>query len=435
MSWTHGKQFLRLGVNIPNLSRRAYDDQTNRQGTYQFASLSAYQASTPYAYLIQQGTGRGTYWYNEIGGFIQDQISLKPNLQVSLGLRYDWQTYLDDYNNLAPRVSVAWSPGTQSSTVIRTGAGVFYDRTGGDTLANIKLHNGVLLRQYQVTNPSYPNPLPPGQTFSGFPTNYVQFAPNIHTPYSIQYSAGVERKVGKSVTFTAGYRGAVGIDLFRSRDANAPLGPLYAARPNLNVGVLQLVEPEGRQLTNALDLGFQGRVGRWFSGQAQYSLGRTENNTGGIYFFPQDQYNPSAEWGRADFDRLSRFNLLGNINPDHWLTLGVGLTLYSGTPYTETAGTDRYNTGLGNARPAGVGRNTLRAGGTVSLDLRWAHDFHLNAEKAEKAKIVTVGFDGFNVLNHPNYTGYIGSVNSPLFQQPTSALPGRQLQAGIRFKF
>ncbi len=46
-----------------------------------------------------------------------------------------------------------------------------------------------------------------------------------------------------------------------------------------------------------LDLSLRGQAGRWFSGQAQYTLSRAENNTGGIRSFPQDQYNPNAEWG------------------------------------------------------------------------------------------------------------------------------------------
>ncbi|HEY6769481.1 MAG TPA: hypothetical protein VI386_32465, partial [Candidatus Sulfotelmatobacter sp.] len=155
----------------------------------------------------------------------------------------------------------------------------------------------------------------------------------------------------------------------------------------------------------------------------------------GISAFPQNQYQPNAEWGRADQDRLQRFNLMGNINPDHWLTLGVAATLYSGTPYTETTGDDNFHTGLGNARPAGVGRNTLRAGGVASLDLLWDHDFRLTKATEDNAKILTAGVSGFNVLNRTNYTNYIGAVNSTLFTQPTAALPGRQLQFSIGFHF
>jgi hypothetical protein len=125
----------------------------------------------------------------------------------------------------------------------------------------------------------------------------------------------------------------------------------------------------------------------------------------------------------------------GKHQPDHWLTLGVAATLYSGTPYTETTGDDNFHTGLGNARPAGVGRNTLQAGGAASLDLLWDYDFRLTNEARDKAKILTAGVSGFNVLNRTTYTNYIGTVSSSIFTQPTAVLPGRQLQFSLGFHF
>lgn len=178
----------------------------------------------------------------------------------------------------------------------------------------------------------------------------------------------------------------------------------------------------------------QGRA-TWFEGQVQYTLSRFDNNTGGLNWYPQDQYNPGAEYGRADLDRRQRFNMLGSIHPDHWLTLGIAAALYSGLPYTELAGTDIYQTGLGNARPDGVERNSLQGGGTASLDLLWDHDFHLNHATKESAKILNLVVSAFNVLNHANYTNYIGSIRSPLFGTLTTALAGRQMQFGARYQF
>jgi outer membrane receptor protein involved in Fe transport len=438
VSWSHEKHYIRVGVQLPQFSRRAVDDHTNRLGTFKFASLSNYGGNTPYVFTAQQGIGRGLYWINEFGSFIQDQIAVNPKLQLTLGLRYDWQTFIPDNNNLAPRISLAYAP-DKGKTILRVGAGVFYDRTGGDFPATVKLHDGVVLHAIQIQNPTFP--LPPNTDFSSIPTNLVRFSPNVRAPYAIQYSFGVERQIHKSVTLTAAYRGSVQVKSFRSRDANAPILPPNPnlttdyPRPNINFGQIQQIESGGRTLLNALDLSFRGQAGRIFSGQAQYTLARLKNNTGGISAFPQNQYQPNAEWGRADQDRLQRFNLMGNINPDHWLTLGIAATLYSGTPYTETTGDDNFHTGLGNARPAGVGRNTLRAGGVASLDLLWDHDFRLTKATEDNAKILTAGVSGFNVLNRTNYTNYIGAVNSTLFTQPTAALPGRQLQFSIGFHF
>jgi hypothetical protein len=103
--------------------------------------------------------------------------------------------------------------------------------------------------------------------------------------------------------------------------------------------------------------------------------------------------------------------------------------------YNETTGNDYYHTGLGNARPADVGRNTLPAGGVASLDLLYSHDFRLTKDAGDKAKILSAGVSALNVLNHTNFASYIGALSSPLFGQPTAALAGRQIQFSVGFQF
>jgi hypothetical protein len=209
----------------------------------------------------------------------------------------------------------------------------------------------------------------------------------------------------------------------------------YYARPNVNFGQIRQIESGGRQLVNAMDLSLRSQSLRWFSGQVQYTLSRAESNSGGINRFPQDQYNPNAEWGRTNSDRRHTLNLTGTINQDHWLTLGINVRLNSGAPYTETTGYDDYHTGLGNARPAGVGRNTLQAAGSANLDLQWEHDFKLTEGEDDDGKAISIGIASFNVPNHTNYGGYIGAQNSSRFMQPTSTSARRQLEfsAGYRF--
>jgi hypothetical protein len=438
ITWSHGKHYIRAGIQLPQFSRRAVDDKTNRLGTSKYSSLATYNANTPYVFTAQQGPGRALYWINELGWFIQDQIKINPKLQLSLGLRYDWQTFLPDNNNFGPRVSLAYAPGN-GKTILRAGSGVFYDRTGGDFPAIVKLHNGVVLHSIQIQNPIFP--LPPGTNFNNYPTNLAQFDPHVRTPYAYQYSAGIERQVHKTLTLTAAYRGQVQIKSFRSRDANAPILPPNPSltanypRPNLSYGQIQQIESGGRTLLNAFDLSFRSQASRWFTGQGQYTLSSFQGNTGGISAFPQNQYQPNDEWGRSLQNRLQRFNLLGNINPDHWLTLGIGATIYSGTPYNEITGNDYYHTGLGNARPTGVGRNTLQGGGVTSLDLLYNHDFRLTKDTGDKAKILSAGVSAFNVLNHTNFTSYIGTLSSSRFGQPTAALAARQLQFSMGFQF
>ncbi len=116
-------------------------------------------------------------------------------------------------------------------------------------------------------------------------------------------------------------------------------------------------------------------------------------------------------------------------------TIGVGLALATGKPYTLTTGQDPFHTGLANERPDGVPRNSLQGPGYANFDLRMSRDFFLSKDKKEKGKVVTIGFDAFDVINHVNFTGFVGDLSSPFFGQAVSAFPTRRLQLTSRFKF
>ena len=196
----------------------------------------------------------------------------------------------------------------------------------------------------------------------------------------------------------------------------------------------QEVQSSGRQVANALDLSFSGKISRYLSGMAQYSLSRINNNTGGINYIPPNSYDLSGEYSRADFDQRNRFTMLVSSNPNKWVNLGIGFTAASGLPYTQTLGVDIFHTGLANARPQGVRRNSLQGPGFAEFDLRWSHDFFLSG-KGDKGPVTTVAVDAFNLVNKVNYTQYIGNEKSPFYGQPVSALPPRRLQFTLRFKF
>jgi hypothetical protein len=434
-SWTHAKHLVKFGLNVPDLSLRDVMNHSNFGSTYYFTSLSDYQAKTPYAFRQQQGTGTVSYWDDQLAGFVQDEYRFRPNLSFSVGLRYNWQNHLLDYAQFAPRFAFAYSPDKERKTVIRGGAGVFYDRTGANPPGDVLLYNGVVLRNVLILNPSYPDPFSGGGQLTTLPSDVVQFDSTIREPYSIQYSLGVERQLAKRLTLAVTYNGSRGIDLFRSRDTNAPLPPNYFVIPNPAIGILRNIESSGRQAANALEITVRGQMTRYATGLVQYTLSRTENNTGGITWFPANQYDLSGEWSRADFDQRHRLNILESFSPGKQLTFGVGVQVASGKPYTMIAGQDLFNTGILNARPAGVSRNSLEGPAYADLDLRLSRDFYFSKSKREKGKVTTLGFEAFNVLNHVNYVSYVGNLQSPFFGQAVSALPTRRLQLTARFKF
>jgi Carboxypeptidase regulatory-like domain len=432
VSHASGKHDLKFGIDVPDISRRGMDDFTNTAGTYTFGSLAAYATGQPSTYLVQRGQGHLVFLEKVFSGFIEDNIRLRPTFSVSLGVRYYWQNYFHDVpNNLAPRFGFAFAPGRRGKTVIRGGAGTFYDRTGPRPIADLLHFNGENLLRFIVDNPSYPITPP---FLLGVPTSVVVLDPNAHIPYTIQYSLGVERQVRPKSTLSATYVGSRGIDLFRSIDANAPLSPAYTARPNPNIGQERSIRSQGYQKSNAFELTFRGRPSKYFDGQVQYTLNQTYNNTSGVTYFPGNSYDPGADWARADTDRRHKFDLLGSSQPTNFFTVGLAMSLYSGKPVNVTTGADNNGDGITNDRPLGQPRNTLPGPGFINLDLNIAHDFVLFKSRKEAPKL-SVSLSSFNVLNHRNDLTYVGVITSPFFGRAVQAQPPRRIQLGLQYTF
>jgi carboxypeptidase family protein len=49
LSWTHGKHLVQAGFQLPDWSRRGFDDKTNFGGSFYFANLVAYETGRPYS--------------------------------------------------------------------------------------------------------------------------------------------------------------------------------------------------------------------------------------------------------------------------------------------------------------------------------------------------------------------------------------------------
>ncbi len=430
ISYSAGRHTIKTGMNVPDWSRRGLRDRGNQLGTYTFSTLGDYEARRPFSLVRQQGEPRTIFLEKVLGGFVQDEWIARPNLTVSLGLRYDWQNYFHDQNNFSPRVGFAYAPGKSRKTVLRGGVGFFYDRTGPAILWDLLRFDGAHLQRYLVSNPIYPAP----QIGKDAPTSVTRLDPAIRIPYTIQFSFGAERQLTKSTTLAVAYIGNRSISQFRSRDANAPLGPAYLLRPDPTLNVFRQVESAGRLASNALEFTLRGRLSRYFSGLTQYNFGHSHNNTGGLAYFPGNSNDWRGEWGRSDFDKRHQLNLLGTFDLARWLKLGMALQMQSGAPYSQTTGRDSNRDGLALDRLDGVGRNTLQGPGYFVLDLRWGKDFAFTSKK-EKGPVGTVAIDFFNVLNHVNYPSFVGNLSSSFYGQPVSSLPARRGQVSLRFRF
>lgn len=434
LSWSSGRHLVKAGFSIPDWSHRRYDDRGLRGGTFSFASLGDYVAGTPYLFTQQQGDGSLVFMQKVLAAFVQDEIALRRNLSLALGLRYDWLNFFGDNNNVAPRASIAWAPGSKPGWVVRSGIGVFYDRAGTGPMSDVLRSQQERLFRYVLQNPGYPVALAPGSSLVTSPTSLVQLSPGLVIPHTVQFGGGIEHQLAKSTTLAVTYTGTRGFNLFRSRDLNAPPPPLYLARPDPAHATIREIESTGRQWSHSLQVSLRGRITRFFNGSMQYVLSRTMNDTSGINALPANNFDLSGEWSRANSDQRHRLDMVGSFKPGPWMTLGINLSLRTGSPYTLTLGRDSYNTGSTNARPSGVPRNSLQGPGSARLDLRWSHQFVLAKAREDDSPKLTIGIDAFNVLNRVNYNGYVGNMLSPFFGRPLSAQAPRRLQLSLRFE-
>jgi hypothetical protein len=362
---------------------------------------------------------------------------------VTPGLRYDWQNFLATQRlGFSPRLSFAWVLDQPSKTVLRGGGGIYYDRFGGGPLLDLARYQNARRRALILSlNPAaLPAtgcvPITNCVSLTAQPPALAQLEPHARIPYQIHYGLSIERQLGERATGTVSVYSMRGIDMFRSLDINAPTPQSgYTVRPNPAYGRIRQMQPAGFYEGNGLDLSYQGRLNRYFTGFGRYTWAHYATNTGGISWFPENQLDPEQEWSNSNSDRRQRFGMYAIFDQKSLLNLGAGVFANTGAPWTILTGTDPYGDGLFNARPDGVARNSETGPGYVDLDLRWGHDFAITANKDDEAPRLGFSASSFNVLNHVNGQAIDNVETSTSFGEITSVAPPRRIQLAMRFEF
>jgi Carboxypeptidase regulatory-like domain len=350
------------------------------------------------SFSINTGNPLATVSQFDIEPYIQDDWRYRPNLTISYGLRYEIQNNAGSKFDLAPRLAVAWSPGAANSTkppktVIRAGAGIFYNRFTENSTLQTNRFNGVneisyfftestnplvptdaatlaVLNSYRCADgsvtpdcvavlPSFANATPTQQTI-------WRVVPDLKIPTVYVVGGQVEHQLPHNFTVTIGSYAVRILHVIRARDINAPLPRTITQanpagiRPNPAFGEIYQYEGSGKYHQENMFIGFNSRLNPSFSIAGNYFLSKSNNDTDGQggSLFPVNSYDLSGEWGRASTDIRHRFTVFGTYTSKLWkLVFNPFITASSGPPFNIITGFDSNQDRIVNERPSFAGAN------------------------------------------------------------------------------
>ena len=394
-----GRSTLRLGGGYDRVRFNQRSD-LSAVGSYTFDSLALLlQARPRIAEVMQPGSDTVRGWrYNQYFGFIQQEFRVGERLDLSLGVRYeavstptevngkiavlrdfvnDAQTTLGgplwknpSADNFAPRVSVAWDPVGDARTVIRAGAGIFFDLLGSRELTIAGVRTPPLFNRILVFGrPRFPDILRaaegrnPSKSMDG-----LDF--DLNQPYVARWQVNLERQIARGTMVRAGYSGARGIHLLGQLiSANSPIpevqsdGRLFFPQgsPYINPAFsrIGLRRSQFNSFYQGLTLSLQSRFRNRLSLRGKYSWSRSIDEASNHTFndfVASDQvptlWNYRANRGLSDFDQNHVF--AASLSCSLWQggTSALGSMLggwemhslvqaIAGTPFAPRVGFDR----------------------------------------------------------------------------------------------
>jgi outer membrane receptor protein involved in Fe transport len=341
MTYARGRHSVRFGGEY---RRFLSDNFAEGTGLFNFPSVAAFMAGSANAFSITLGERRSHITQDAVALFAQDQFTLRSNLTLDLGLRYEWNVtpterdnqfvvfdaattslvrvgvdvddlYRQNNTNVEPRAGVAWSPSDR--TVVRTSYGWAVDQPSTS------------MARDTTGNPPFAVPLSAAGAIALSSaltlTRPVGLAPSTVDPHfrnaSLQsWNANVQRQIARDLAMTVGYFGSRGRDLRITRNINQPVNgarpyPAVSSSSSISPGVplgnIMQVESSGFSSYNALWASVTKRLSRGLLFNASYTLSKSldTNSLNSSGFAIQDNYDIENQYGLSDFDARHRFVL------------------------------------------------------------------------------------------------------------------------------
>jgi Carboxypeptidase regulatory-like domain/TonB dependent receptor len=355
-------------------------------------------------FSIAGGNPQAGVKQTDVSFYIQDEWKIRPNLTLSPGLRYEYQTNVDSKFNFAPRIGFAWSPvfgkkapapakppagpvaaaGTATSpapapappaaaaapgggppkTVFRGGFGIFYNRISEDITLQATRFDGINQQNFLVTSPNVLDlfPLvPPVDLLDAFaqPQTRRVISDDLAPWLSMRFMFTAERQLLKNVKLSVTYMYYRTSRSQRVVNINAPLGgtfipgvPNSGLRPLGNdAGNVLEYQSTGRSVGNTFSVNLQGTVKK-INFWGGYNLSKWRNTDTGTSGSPFDAYDFSQEFARGPWSSLNFVHWGGSYTAPGGLSLNMFLVGSTGYPFNITTGRDTNGDTFFSERPA-----------------------------------------------------------------------------------
>jgi hypothetical protein len=253
--YTHGMHTLKFGGSI-EYDQDNYDSPNQHSGVWNFGSLEDFYTGNATSFGAQipgEPTERGAR-QRIFGVYAQDDIRLRRNLTVNLGLRYERATspgevdgkladlrnitdptstigslYVPSSLNFSPRIGLAWDPFGNGKTSVRAAFGIYDALPLLYEMAN-RFNRGYPFYQQGLINwcgdavstPQNPCTPAPAGVFPKGGLAALQSVPSIvtvsvehnpHRSYLTQWNLNVQRDLGHGLMAQLGYVGSRGTHL------------------------------------------------------------------------------------------------------------------------------------------------------------------------------------------------------------------------------
>jgi len=354
-----------------------------------------------------------------------------------LGLRYEAQSNLSDWNNFDPRLGYAYA--INDSTVLRGGIGLFHGRLFSNAVEGLLRQDGVRQFELVIRNPSYPDPFVAGETEVVPPSSIRTRADDLEAPSEWRGQISLERQFPGNVQTTVSYNWNYSTNQLRSVNVNAPL-PGQTVRPDPTQGNVNELQSTGRHTTHEVTFEAQQRL-RLMTISGEYEWTHARNDYQNAFSVPMNNYDLAADWARSN-DRIHRFEASVNAQLPVGVFMTVGFEANSGQPYTITTGRDDNFDTVRSDRPVGLPRNSETGPRFQSTTVNFSKVFFLRRDTSNLGRQaggagaqVNVFANITNALNRTNFQNISSALTSSRFGQPTSAGSPREIEIGVRFQF